>query len=385
MAKFESMSHTDLMNTFSQEIGATPEQTDRLNNLDPSNLFADMQNFMANQSISPTDPTQQQPPVPAVVPQPDAFKKVAIIREAGNKFFKAGDTKNASVKYEEGLRAIRDCPNYEQSEHLTAMELNLALCRLKSKPSEPRDCIALCSGVLNREHDNVKALFRRAKAHIKLNRLPAAEEDLARAAELAPDDDNIREELCALHEQMDDEEVLVCSSDGSSVCSSASPSPDRSQMTKPATAPTVSPVSSASTEAPQPAAQLFRPVSATSTESVAERPPARPLGDTTAATSFFPTIVSPKLVSTDDQKKQARAQATTRLPPRPRTTRASRREHVPEGATPALDEIRDGFWEWVEGVPNFNNFISIIIVIRIHFSFHSVNTKNYFHQPIFNR
>ena len=107
------------------------------------------------------------------------------------------------------------------------MELNLALCRLKSK--EPRDCIALCSGVLTREPNNVKALFRRAKAHVALNRLPAAEEDLARAAELAPEDDNIREELCALHEQMDDEEVLVCSSDGSSICS---PSPDRDQLKK---------------------------------------------------------------------------------------------------------------------------------------------------------
>jgi len=358
LTKFESMSHGDLMNTFSTEIGAKPDVQEQMKNMDPTKIFSDMQNFMANNSLSAT-PTPQNAAAAASTSSSstssapdhsaslqeevqkqamDAFKRVAQIRQAGNNFFKKGNLKSAAQKYEEGLRAIRLCPNYEDSEHLTAMELNLALCRLKS--GESRDCIALCTGVLARDPDNVKALFRRAKAHTELNRLPAAEEDLARAAELSPDDEAIRLELCSLHERMDDEEVLVCSSSDGSVCSSPPPCSERSTDTK--SHPIFSPSSSVSTDT---SAQLFRPAASSSSSSsdTESRPPARPL----AGTDFLPTIAPQRVVKSTTQYHQAQqhqAKASS-------AASQHRRDNLPdENATPALDEIRDGFWTWVEGV-----------------------------------
>lgn len=62
--------------------------------------------------------------------------------------------------------------------------LNYAQCKLLEKDYYP--VIEHCTTVLESEPSNVKALFRRGKAHIAVWNCREGEEDLKRAAELDP-------------------------------------------------------------------------------------------------------------------------------------------------------------------------------------------------------
>lgn len=78
---------------------------------------------------------------------------------------------------------------------LPALLLNEAQCRLHL--SQPADAASLCTRVLEREPENVKALYRRALASLALHDYLLARRDLSAAAKLQPGNRDVRAKLIA--------------------------------------------------------------------------------------------------------------------------------------------------------------------------------------------
>eukprot|EP00927_Polykrikos_kofoidii_P058192 TRINITY_DN52571_c0_g1_i1.p1 TRINITY_DN52571_c0_g1~~TRINITY_DN52571_c0_g1_i1.p1 ORF type:complete len:578 (-),score=122.34 TRINITY_DN52571_c0_g1_i1:27-1760(-) len=151
-------------------------------------------------------------------------------RSDGNEKFKLGDHGAASTCYKEALRLLENqgnadtssfgqisaapsgTPNNDESPELTARKraclvptkLNLALCCLKATPCDGFYALRLCEEVLDVDPDNVKAVFRKAKALIELDELKEADWELVRACKLSPKDVSVRQELENLRRRVRD-------------------------------------------------------------------------------------------------------------------------------------------------------------------------------------
>eukprot|EP00056_Hartaetosiga_gracilis_P008604 m.123528 g.123528 ORF g.123528 m.123528 type:complete len:182 (-) comp12949_c1_seq1:47-592(-) len=68
---------------------------------------------------------------------------------------------------------------------------NMALCHLKLKKFGR--VVSLCTEVLTTDNDNIKALWRRAKANIELKRLNSAMEDVKKGLELDPENKDMQQ------------------------------------------------------------------------------------------------------------------------------------------------------------------------------------------------
>ena len=123
----------------------------------------------------------------------DAEKETAIkiLREEGNTLYKEGKYSMASEKYFEALsyleeQLIREKPHakswHDIAKRKVPLLLNYAQCKLLMK--EYTEVIRHTTSVLEIEDDNVKALYRRGKAHSARWDVQEAEEDLKRAAKL---------------------------------------------------------------------------------------------------------------------------------------------------------------------------------------------------------
>ena len=116
--------------------------------------------------------------------QMDAEEKIASVpqlKEEGNKLFVAKNYEPAALKYRDALGRLeqlllREKPGEQEWEELLDLKmpllLNLAQCRLSL--GEFYECVEHCDEVLKHRPDNVKALFRRAKAQVsdRLSTLP---------------------------------------------------------------------------------------------------------------------------------------------------------------------------------------------------------------------
>ena len=114
-------------------------------------------------------------------------------RAEGNKLYGDKKFKEAAVKYAEALGCLeqlclREKPRDEEWNRLDKMKipflLNYAQCKLLEK--DYYEVIEHASTVLEKDQDNVKALYRRAKAHLGAWNPDSAREDFKRAAELDP-------------------------------------------------------------------------------------------------------------------------------------------------------------------------------------------------------
>eukprot|EP00884_Botryococcus_braunii_P007198 jgi/Botrbrau1/1647/Bobra.0185s0057.1 len=135
------------------------------------------------------------------------------IRDRGNVLFNEGKLKAAIAKYDKAMHYL-DPEDFEpDGEPLTPEQLNelghtfsrcllnRATCRLKLDDVD--GTIADCNHVLSRVPDNVKALFRRGQAKLKLGEHASAVEDLQAAADLQPTDTVIKAELIRARKLMD--------------------------------------------------------------------------------------------------------------------------------------------------------------------------------------
>jgi len=128
--------------------------------------------------------------------QMDADEKLSIVprlKEDGNKLYQAKKYKEAAEKYAKALGCLeqlclREKPGDKPWRELDRMKipflLNYAQCKLFL--GDFYEVIEHTSTVLEKDQDNIKALFRRAKAHVKCWNPKEAREDFNRVATLDP-------------------------------------------------------------------------------------------------------------------------------------------------------------------------------------------------------
>ena len=120
-------------------------------------------------------------------------ESVDCLREEGNRLYKDGDLEAATQKYFEALHYLEDLSVREkpQSDEWQTVEerkvpllLNYSQCMLLNKAYP--EVIRHTTTVLELDPVNVKALYRRGKAHSACWNKQEAEADFARVIELEP-------------------------------------------------------------------------------------------------------------------------------------------------------------------------------------------------------
>ncbi|KAG5192457.1 hypothetical protein JKP88DRAFT_351884 [Tribonema minus] len=135
------------------------------------------------------------------------------LREAGNELFKAGDLAAAERRYRRALHHV-DMDELQVQFGLTDAHraalfavkvpvlLNICQCALRSAaPGGAAEVIELATAAIAMDAGSAKAYFWRAKARMAAaggGDIARAQEDMARAAELAPGDRGVRAGLQAL-------------------------------------------------------------------------------------------------------------------------------------------------------------------------------------------
>ncbi|XP_063973879.1 AH receptor-interacting protein [Diachasmimorpha longicaudata] len=139
--------------------------------------------------VSPTDYEKES----WQMTEDEKLKKVPLLKEKGNEKFRAQNYEEAANDYATAIGMLEQLmlsekPHDEDWQTLNRMKipllLNFAQCKLYKK--EYYAVIEHCTTVLGIEPDNVKALYRRGKAHIGAWNEREALEDLQRVVELDP-------------------------------------------------------------------------------------------------------------------------------------------------------------------------------------------------------
>lgn len=122
-------------------------------------------------------------------------------KASGNEFFREGQLEEASKAYSKALLAVNQA--FREVEDETQLKslvqevqipglLNLALCYLKLN-RDVKNAVVHCTSVLQIEPGNIKALYRRAQAHLSLQDFDLARQDLVTALNLDPANSALKE------------------------------------------------------------------------------------------------------------------------------------------------------------------------------------------------
>ncbi|XP_056136122.1 AH receptor-interacting protein [Lampris incognitus] len=123
----------------------------------------------------------------------EKLKVVPVIHEEGNTLFKQGQIKQAAEKYYNGIACLK---NLQMKEHpgdnewikldqmITPLLLNYCQCQLLQ--GQYYEVIEHCSSLLFKYDDNVKAFYKRAKAHAAVWNETEARADFAKVVQLDP-------------------------------------------------------------------------------------------------------------------------------------------------------------------------------------------------------
>ncbi|GMH40131.1 hypothetical protein BSKO_08035 [Bryopsis sp. KO-2023] len=122
-------------------------------------------------------------------------------KEKGNEAYKAGKLARAVSKYEGAVKVIEHDKDFGESKGASkelkkSIWLNLAAANLKLKDSGK--VIQHCGKVLEIDSYNVKALYRRAQAHMTREDFIESEQDIKQAIDLEPEN----KDLVNLHKRM---------------------------------------------------------------------------------------------------------------------------------------------------------------------------------------
>lgn len=118
------------------------------------------------------------------------------IKNEGNVLFKDEKFQCASRKYEKASKFIQFDHSFNNDEKCRANTLRLscylnnAACKLKM--GEHQEASKLCSKVIEYDSCNVKALFRRAQAYLRINELENAEIDIRKALQVDPNNRDVK-------------------------------------------------------------------------------------------------------------------------------------------------------------------------------------------------
>ncbi|KAL6497851.1 Peptidyl-prolyl cis-trans isomerase fkbp62 [Orobanche hederae] len=127
-------------------------------------------------------------------------------KEEGNALFKGGKYAKATKRYEKAAKYIEYDTSFSEDEKKQSKalkvtcNLNNAACKLKLKDYKQAE--KLCTKVLELESTNVKALYRRAQAHMNMADLDLAELDIKKALEIDPDNKDVKLGYKALKEKV---------------------------------------------------------------------------------------------------------------------------------------------------------------------------------------
>ncbi|XP_077107266.1 AH receptor-interacting protein [Ranitomeya variabilis] len=118
---------------------------------------------------------------------------VPLLHQEGNQMYKEGNIPEAAAKYYEAIACLKSLQMKEQpgspdwislDTKITPLLLNYCQCKLLE--GEYYQVLEHCSSILNKYSDNVKALFKRGRAHAAVWNASEAEQDFSRAVELDP-------------------------------------------------------------------------------------------------------------------------------------------------------------------------------------------------------
>ncbi|XP_066443396.1 AH receptor-interacting protein isoform X1 [Eleutherodactylus coqui] len=118
---------------------------------------------------------------------------VPLLHQEGNQLYKEGNIPEAAAKYYEAIACLKSLQMKEQpgspdwislDTQITPLLLNYCQCKLLE--GDYYQVLEHCSSILNKYSDNIKALFKRGRAHAAVWNASEAEQDFSRAVELDP-------------------------------------------------------------------------------------------------------------------------------------------------------------------------------------------------------
>ncbi|XP_072495420.1 AH receptor-interacting protein isoform X2 [Notamacropus eugenii] len=123
----------------------------------------------------------------------EKMKAVPLIHEEGNRLYREGRIKEASVKYYDAIACLKNLQMKEQPGSPDWIQLDLQItplllnyCQCKLVAQEYYEVLDHCSSILNKYEDNVKAYFKRGKAHAAVWNAREAQADFAKVLQLQP-------------------------------------------------------------------------------------------------------------------------------------------------------------------------------------------------------
>ncbi|XP_041087866.1 AH receptor-interacting protein-like [Polyodon spathula] len=118
---------------------------------------------------------------------------VPSIHEEGNQLFREGKVKAASEKYHNAIACLKNLQMKEKPGDEAWIRLDLMItplllnyCQCKLQLGEYYEVLEHCSSILNKYEDNVKAYFKRGKAHAAVWNVREAQADFNKVTELDP-------------------------------------------------------------------------------------------------------------------------------------------------------------------------------------------------------
>ncbi|XP_074087035.1 AH receptor-interacting protein isoform X3 [Macrotis lagotis] len=123
----------------------------------------------------------------------EKIKAVPLIHEEGNRLYREGRIKEASIKYYDAIACLKNLQMKEQPGSADWIQLDLQItplllnyCQCKLVAQEYYEVLDHCSTILNKYEDNVKAYFKRGKAHAAVWNAREAQADFAKVLQLQP-------------------------------------------------------------------------------------------------------------------------------------------------------------------------------------------------------
>lgn len=148
--------------------------------------------------------------------EPEKTAAVPVLKEEGNALYRAGEYHRAAEKYFEALSyleemVIKEKPQSDEwnriEEKKVPLLLNFAQCKLLME--DYAEAIRHTTAVLEFESKNVKALYRRGKAHAACWNVEEAKADFAEAVRLDPSlSKGVEKELKVLAERVREQDAV---------------------------------------------------------------------------------------------------------------------------------------------------------------------------------
>lgn len=123
------------------------------------------------------------------------------LKNQGNQLHGQGKFKEAIEKYYRAKETSSRLPTSEAAKLRLACSLNLMSCYLKI--GEFDKTVAEGTEVLERDENNLKALYRRGQAYRELGKLRLAFSDMSKAAKVDPNDEQVKDVLQQIEDELE--------------------------------------------------------------------------------------------------------------------------------------------------------------------------------------